>query len=318
MSVVLITGGSGFLGSWVARTLLQEGHEVVVLDVDESMLIRDIRDKLVFQKGSIADKGFMDEIIKKHRPDTVFHFAALLSSAAEQNPETGYEVNIAPTWPLFESARRYDVKNILFASSMAVYGSATSKTVSENVYTDTSTLYGISKVFGELVGVWFNRRYGIGFAAMRYASIIGPGRRDGGASAYTSLLVQKAAQGEPYSVPVTKDAAIPLIYVKDAVDATLFVWKRIKGLRDRILNVAGPQPSPTAFEIVDAVKKHLPEANISFSPQKSYTDIVGSWPRELDTSRIVALGWRPNYANLGKIVEDFITEIRMNKSIFWI
>ncbi|MEM4185672.1 MAG: NAD(P)-dependent oxidoreductase [Candidatus Caldarchaeum sp.] len=318
MGGVLVTGGCGFLGSWIARTLVSEDYEVVLFDVNETPLIKDIRNKLDFQKGSITDYVRVEEVIKKSRPNTIFHLAALLSAAAEQNPKTGYEVNIATTWPFFELSLKYDVENVLFASSIAVYSSGRGKTVNESMYTTPSTVYGVSKIFGELVGFWFYKRYGLRFAALRYASIIGPGRRNGGASAYSSLVIQKAAQQEPYVVPVPEDAVIPLVYVKDAVDATLHVWREIKRLNERVLNVAGLQPSPTALELVNAVKKQLPEADVSFSPAANYTEIVRAWPGDVDTSRIAALGWKPTYSNLDLAVQDFIREVRENRSVFWI
>ena len=102
------------------------------------------------------------------------------------------------------------------------------------MFTTPQTLYGVSKHFGEMLGLWFFKKYGIQFSALRYASIIGPGRMDGGGSAYSTLIVQKPAQGEPYEVNVPEDTAIPLVYVKDAADATVVIYEKIRELKNRI------------------------------------------------------------------------------------
>ena len=97
--------------------------------------------------------------------------------------------------------------NIIFASSVAAYGPKLSRG-KEDMYTIPETLYGISKQYGELLGLWFNKKYGINFAAFRYASIIGPGRKDGGASSYSTLIIQNPAQGKPYCVRVREKEVI--------------------------------------------------------------------------------------------------------------
>ena len=318
MLSVFITGGCGFIGSWLARLMLQEGHDVILFDLNtESGLVDDIRDEVELIRGSITDAEKIREVIKIHKPDAIVHYAALLSAAAEKNPKEGYNVNIASTWNIFKTAIEKNVGCIVFASSIAAYGPTGGRIVSENDYILPSTLYGVSKIYGEVLGTWLRRRYGIGFAALRYASVIGPGRRDGGASAYTTLAIQKPAQGEEYNIPVPRDARVPIVYVKDAVDATYHVIKNVDKLGDyTVFNVAGPQPTPTAEELTNAVRENIPEAKLSFKTSEEIAKIVRSWPSDVDTSRIRSTGWIPKYSNLRKLISDFVKEVRSKPSIF--
>ncbi len=318
MLSVFITGGCGFIGSWLARLMLQEGHDVILFDLNtESGLVDDIRDEVELIRGSITDAEKIREVIKIHKPDAIVHYAALLSAAAEKNPKEGYNVNIASTWNIFKTAIENYVGCIVFASSIAAYGPTGGRIVSENDYILPSTLYGVSKIYGEVLGTWLRRRYGIGFAALRYASVIGPGRRDGGASAYTTLAIQKPAQGEEYNIPVPRDARVPIVYVKDAVDATYHVIKNFDKLGDyTVFNVAGPQPTPTAEELTNAVRENIPEAKLSFKTSEEIAKIVRSWPSDVDTSRIRSTGWIPKYSNLRKLISDFVKEVRSKPSIF--
>ena len=318
MPVVLITGGCGFIGSWLARVLLQEDYQVVLFDVNtESRIVKDITDKAVIVKGSITDSSKIVDTLKQYRPDFIVHYAALLSAEAERNPENGYEINISSTWRLFKSALEHGAEGIIFASSIAAYGPAGDRIVSESDYIPPSTLYGVSKIYGEIIGTWMSRRYGIGFAALRYASVIGPGRRDGGASAYTTLVIQKPAQGEGYEIPAPRDARVPIVYVKDAVDATLYVMRMLNKIGDgAVFNVAGPQPTPSAEELVNTVKSIIPDARVVFNPADTVSKIVRSWPRDVDTSRIRNIGWSPKYGDLKKLVRDFIDEVKAKPDLF--
>ncbi len=318
MSGVFITGGCGFIGSWLARLLLREGYDVILFDLNiESRLVDDIRDEAELVRGSITDAEKIREVIKIRKPEVIVHYAALLSATAEKNPEEGYNVNIASTWGIFKTAIENNVRCIIFASSTAAYGPTDGRIVSENDYIPPSTLYGVSKIYGEVLGTWLRRRYGIGFAALRYASVIGPGRRDGGASAYTTLAVQKPAQGEEYDIPVPRDARVPIVYVKDAVEATYHVIKNIDKLGDyTVFNVAGPQPTPTAEELTNAVREAIPEARLRFKISEDIAKIVRSWPSDIDTSRIRSIGWTPKYRDLRKIISDFVEEVRSKPNIF--
>jgi nucleoside-diphosphate-sugar epimerase len=311
----LITGGSGFIGSWLTRSLLRDGHDITVLDTRHSTLL-DAAGRVKFEKGDISSPETVARVLRKCRPDTLVHLAALLSSAAESDSSLGYRTNISSTWPLFEAARSADVGSILFASSNAAYGPDVGRVARERIYSIPSTIYGVSKIYGELVGTWFHRKYGIPFAAFRYASVIGPGRRNGGASAYTTLMVQKPAQGEAFDVEVRRSSRTPIVYVKDAVKATLFVHQNMKRLRHTVFNVCGLQRAPTAAELARAVKRRLPEARIRFRPKDEVVRIVDSWAKNASAERLLNLGWKPDFPDLDGLVKDFIGEIEENPRIY--
>lgn len=320
MSTILITGGLGFIGSHVARAFLGKGYNVVLLDITtDKKLIRDIEDKVIVVRGDIANKEQLSKILKRYKPDTVIHYAALLSSAAESNPELGYSVNFSGLWNVYDSSRVADVNAIIFASSIAAYGPGVPEIVSEDTFTIPQTLYGISKQLGEMLGLWFYKKYGIQFAAPRYASVVGPGRRNGGASAYSTLLIQKPAQGDPYIVNVPKDAKIPLVYIKDVADVTIKVCENIKTLKSRIYNISSFHENPTALEIAKTVKKFIPEAKITFKPDPTITEIVKSWPRNVSLERIKSeVNWVPKYGSLDTLVNDFIKEVRNHPDMYYI
>ena len=146
-------------------------------------------------------------------------------------------------------------------------------------------------------------------------SVIGPGRRGGGASAYSSLIVQEPAAGRPYDAFVDEVTRIPLLYVKDAVQSLIALEQaKEESLTRRVYNIEGF--SPTALELASTVKEYLPGARIEFCPDPRMVEIARSWPRELDGSCARKdWGWKTQYA-VGNAVSDFINEFRARRYLY--
>jgi nucleoside-diphosphate-sugar epimerase len=320
MSNILIIGGGGYLGSHLARLLLSNDYNVVIMDLKMNRkLFKDVLRRAVIVKGDVTNAKQLKKVLRRRRVDAVVHYAALLSSTTESNPSLGYRVNFDGVWNVWDAARAAEVDMVIFASSIAAYGSGITYEARENTYTIPETLYGISKQFGEMIGSWFLRKYGIQFAAFRYGSVIGPGRRNGGASAYSTLIVQKPAQGKPCEVWVRKKDTIPVAYVKDATAVTMSAYQNVRRLRSRIYNVASLKRSPTAEELAKSVKKHVPNAKIVFKPDPVAVRIIESWPKNLDTTTVQReLSWKPRYRNLDLIVADFVREVREHPDMFYV
>jgi threonine 3-dehydrogenase len=176
-------------------------------------------------------------------------------------------------------------------------------------------MYGVTKVFGERLGEYYHGKFGVNFRGVRLPSVIGPGRGSGGVSAYSSLIIQEPAAGRQYEVFVDEKTRIPLLYVKDAVGALIkLAGAEEDGLRRRVYSIEGF--SPTAGELADTVRRHVPEARIEFRPQLEMVNIAMSWPRELDgTCAEQDWGWASKYA-LDEAVRDFVDEFRARRQLF--
>jgi threonine 3-dehydrogenase len=311
---IMITGGVGFIGSHLAKQLVKRGEEVVLFDVAPNhRLIDQIKDKVQIVRGDLAVWADVLDAVKRHAIKEVFHLGAVLSAAAELSPMTTFGVNFLGTVNILEAARLFDVAKVVYSSSVASYGPGLPEPVVEDVRQEPRTIYGISKVFSELMGFYYWRRYGVDFRAVRLPSVVGPGRGAGGASAYSTLIVQKAALGQPYEIDVDEDAKIPILYCKDAVNALLLL-RNAREPKSRIYNIAGI--SPTALEIVSEVKKRIPGARIGFAPKPDIVAIVDSWPATLDDSKARdELGWQLSYS-LDRLVTDFIEEARAAKTLY--
>ena len=305
---ILITGGTGFIGSNLARALVKEGKEVILFDIRPNMeRIADIKDKVEFVEGDLALWQSVIEPVKKYGVKEIFHLGAYLSAHSEKRPLEVFNTNFLGTLNVLEAARIFDVEKVTYSSSIASFGPGLPQPVPNDARQEPRTVYGISKVFSELYGLYYYHRYGLDFKALRLPSVVGPGRNGGGASAYSTLIIQRAAEGRPYKIEVDEDTRMPIIYYLDAVRA-LITAHYAEEAKTRLYNLAGL--SPTAKEIVDTVKEFIPDAQLTFEPKPEIVEIVKSWPQMID-DRVAReeLGWRLSYP-LRELVKDFIEKVR--------
>lgn len=306
---VVVTGGTGFLGAHLARTLAERGDEVTCLDVAPDTPLLNGVDGVEIVR---CDVGWWPELmrhVQEARPEVIFHSAGILSAFAEARPEAAYRVNADGTLNVLEAAKILGHIRVVFTSTVATYGSGIADTVNEMTQQRPTTMYGVTKVFGELLGDYYKRRFGVDFRGIRLASVIGPGRGPGGASAYSSLIVSEPARGRAFKVPITELTTMPLIYVKDAVQALIQIAQaEDTALGRRTYGVSGF--SPTAGELATVVRGVVSDADISFAPDDQMVEIVHSWPKRLDDSEATDdWGWKAGF-DLTTAVSDFVAELQ--------
>lgn len=312
----LITGGLGFIGTYLAKALLKEGEEVILFDiVRTSPLVRDIQDKVRIVQGDLSSWAEVLEVVKRFKIKGIYHTGALLSASAEEKPITAYHVNAGGTFNVLEAARLFEVEKVIFLSTIATYGPGIPETVNEDTIQMPISMYGVTKVFCERLGEYYHRKFGVDFRGVRLPAVIGPGRGAGGASAYSTLMISEPALGRPYEIFVEEDVRMPLLYIHDAVDCLIRLYKAANArLKRRMYCIAGF--SPTARDIYEAVKRILPEADLRFKPDPMMTEIVRSWPRFMDETRAgEEWGWRTKF-HLEESVRDFIRELKGHPEIY--
>jgi len=304
------------LGSYLAKELVSMGEKVVLLDLfldspGPHLLpyAREVEDQVVKVGGDLSCWPEVLDAVKSHGIERIIHCGAFLSHKAETYPSKAFEVNMLGTWYILEIARILGVKQVMFTSTIATFGDHLTDPVDNTAPQYPHTIYGVTKVSSERLGEYYKIRFGLDFRGVRLPSVIGPGRGPGGVSAYSTLIVEKPALGEPYEVFVEPRCRIPLLYIKDAVSSLLQLSEaREESLNYRMYNVAGF--SPTAGEMAETVMKIIPEAEIIFTPQQGMVRIADSWPDVIDdTAARTDWNWETGY-DLDKAVKDFIAEVQ--------
>ena len=305
---VLITGGTGFIGGPLADALVQKGNQILVYDAfPNANSLGGSAPKVEIVKGDVNSGTDLYDAIKRFDPDAIIHLAAFISQYAEAHPTQAVELNIRGTVTVFEIAKKLDVTKIIIPSTVATFNSSVQAPISDDEVQRPATVYGITKVFCELWGTYFHNKYNFDFRSVRLPSIIGPGRTNGGASVYASLMIEMPAKGMPYEALASPGSSIPLLYIQDAV-GSLTTLLEAKDCPRTVYNVSGIVP--TASEISAEVKRHIPGAKITFKSDPTVVRMLKQW-QQMDSSNFEKdLGWKIRYP-LDKLIEDFIAKVRL-------
>lgn len=293
---VLVTGGTGFIGSYVARDLVERGHEVVAYDLSTDTSILDnlgVADDVTVRRGDVSDSVDVIRAIRETGATRIVHLAALLTTTARENPRSAAEVNIQGTNNVFEAARILDdqVDRIAWASSAAVYAppdNYDAEWVDEDDLVYPDTLYGATKEYNEHQAEVYFEDYGVSHVGLRPTVAYGPYRETGG-SAFLANIVEKPALGESYSVEYG-DQYVDWQYVKDIAQAfRKGAFASDDELSRRVYNVRGVLA--TVREATKAVETVLPDAEIEVSDEGELP-----WTHTLDMTKAREdLGYDPEY-----------------------
>ncbi len=316
----LITGGAGLLGSELARALTARQKRPVLTDVKPwPARLHDLADRIEYVRASVVDAGRMRGLIRSHEVETVFHLGGMLSLPSERDPRAAFEVNVKGVSQVLEAARQGGARQVIFASSIAVYGlDLPDGPVDETSLERPTTMYGVAKVFGELLGRYYARRYGLDFRGLRLPSGVGPGSRVPHMSIYNCWAIEEPLRGRPYRLQVEPETRCPILYYKDVVRALVALADAPEGdVPTRVYNLAGERPAPSARDLVDTVRRFLPQADLDFEPDPEILALLaGLSNMDLDDARARReWGWRPRY-DLAGMIEDFIQEFRAHRDLY--
>jgi nucleoside-diphosphate-sugar epimerase len=313
---ILVTGGAGYIGRWLANELVAEGHEVVALDMQpppEGMPPQ-LPAGATWVKGDVTDKASVRDAVALKPLSAIIHLAGIVTMGCERDPDLCMRVNLGGTANLLEAARQNDVPTFVFASTISVYGPNVQQPMVEGrTSAEPLTWYGQSKIMAEQLGLYYQRRWGLDFRAARMAAIVGPSRIAGSGSAtmYTSLVLEKAALGEPYEIDVDPEAGTPVLYARDAAKG-LARLATAKSAPRRIYHLS--TGLATVGELIRIARSRVPDAQVSFKtdPQLGpVSKISKDWDLSIKAAE-EDLGWRPAFT-VESMADDLMAIARGQK-----
>ena len=311
MKRILVTGAVGQIGSELTMALRERyGNDNVVACGRKTKPSEKLLNSGPFEFIDVTKRETVEKVVKEYDIDTIYNMAAILSAVGEDKPLLCWDVNVNGVFNILEIARTYSMKRVFVPSSIAVFGPETPRvnTPQETVL-KPRTMYGITKVAGELLGDYYFRKFGVDVRGVRYPGIISsetpPG---GGTTDYAVEIFYEAIKNKRYTCFVKEDTVLPMMYMPDCIKATIDLMEAdVSKLRHHCdFNVASM--SFSAGELADEIKKHIPDFVCKYKPDFRQA-IADSWPQSIDDG--VARrewGWKPSY-DLKSMVKDMIDKL---------
>jgi UDP-glucose 4-epimerase len=303
---VLVTGGTGFVGGHVIRELLRQGHEAVAFDIiTNSDALADVATRVQIVRGDVQEITLLIDIVKKFGITHVVHTASLLTTESQRRPWAALSVNVGGTVNILETARIMNIAQVVFMSSTAVYGiTKEGELIDEDYEQRPVTIYGATKLFCEHYGANYNKDYGIGFTALRFPIVYGPGQTYRGFSSFKEV-VEKPIVGMPAKVPYGGDHKYDGVYVKDVARAIVSACVNNK-TEHRAFNI-GTGVMWSLKDLANVVRKFVPDAAFDIGPGFDVAEPVKG-PLSIARAK-KELGYEPKF-DLEAGVADYIQTMK--------
>jgi threonine 3-dehydrogenase len=306
----LITGAGGQVGTELVAALRADGHSVVGTDVAARPAT--VAEDVPWHQLDVTDAARVQYVFLHEEPQAVVHLAAILSSGGEQNPQLCYAINMTGTYNVLEACRRFREKpRLVFTSTIAAFGPGLPDPVPNEVSMRPSTMYGVTKVAGELLGEYYRAKYELDFRCVRYPGLISAGEPGAGTSDYALYMYTHGLRDGRYAAFCRPETRIPFMYMPDAIRATVELATADRARLSRsTYNIAAM--SPRADEIAASVVAGAApqKVAITFDAVEWRQKILDSWPRALDDGPARAdWGWRPRY-DLAAMTKDMVPRVR--------
>lgn len=311
MKKILIVGAVGQIGSELTMELRRiYGNDNVIASTRKTPPSDKVKNSGPFEFFDIVDKKGMYDVCKKHNVDCIINMAAILSAVGEQNPLMAWDINMNGLFNVLEIAREMKMEQVLVPSSIAVFGPGTPlDSAPQETVLKPTTMYGVTKVAGELVGDYYAKKYNLDVRGLRYPGIISnetlPG---GGTTDYAVAIYYDAIKHGKYTCFVREDTRLPMMYMPDCLKATVDLMQAdsSKLIHHSDFNVGAM--SFSVGEMAANIKKYMPNFTIDYKPDFRQA-IADSWPNSVDdTAARKEWGWKPSF-DLDAMTQDMLKVI---------
>jgi nucleoside-diphosphate-sugar epimerase len=305
---ILLTGAAGQIGTELLKVLRKKyGAENVVASDIQNLADPSLHDSGPFEFCDVRQRERINDIVRTSKIDTIYHMAAILSATGEKNPDLAWNVNINGSYNILETAREHRLTRVFIPSSIAAFGPETprERTPQETILRP-KTMYGVTKVAGELLAEYYVRRFGVDVRGCRFPGIIShetlPG---GGTTDYAVAIFYEAVKARKYTCFLSADTRLPMMYMPDCLKSVMDLMEAdFNKLRHHAdFNLAAMSFTPA--ELAAEIRTHIPEFTIDYKPDFRQA-IADSWPMSIDDSAArEEWGWAPAY-DIRAMVKDML------------
>ena len=318
MKNILVIGATGQIGSELTLELRKRyGDDHVVAGyIPSAMPKGELKASGPSAIADVTDRQSIEVVARQFKIDTIYNLAALLSVVAESRPAMAWKIGIDGLWNVLEVAREYNCA-VFTPSSIGSFGEATPhvKTPQDTIQRPR-TMYGVTKVSGELLSDYYHIRFGVDTRSVRFPGLISyvtpPG---GGTTDYAVDIYYSAVKGEKFECPIAAGTFMDMMYMPDGLRAAIEIMEANpdKLIHRNSFNIASMSFDPEI--IYNNIKKYMPDFHMEYKVDPLRQAIAESWPNSLDdTCAREEWGWKPEY-DLDSMTQDMLAKlkIRFNK-----
>lgn len=313
MKNILIIGSTGQIGTELTMALRKHSPNgnVVAGYIPAQPPTEMLKETGPCEIVDITNAQQIADVVKKYQVDTIYNLAALLSAVAEAKPQLAWQIGMGGLFNVLEVARETGAA-VFTPSSIAAFGPGTVKDmVPQDTVQRPQTMYGVTKVSGELLSDYYHKRFGVDTRSVRFPGLISnvtlPG---GGTTDYAVDIYYAAVREGKFTCPLKPGTYMDMMYMPDALRATIELMEAdpTKLIHRNSFNLASMNFEPT--EIIAEVKRLVPELEVKFEIDELRQSIADSWPNSMDDSCARAeWGWKPEY-DLRAMSEDMVLKLR--------
>jgi nucleoside-diphosphate-sugar epimerase len=308
MGKILMLGSNGQIGTVLAKALMDKYGS-------DNVITSDVREPKVQQQNfvhiDVLDKDRIAQVVDEYKINQIYHLAAILSASGEKKPAITWEINMQGLLNVLDIGVEKKLERIFFPSSIAIYGPSTPKqnTPQFSSFMPT-TVYGISKIAGEMWCAYYHNRFGLDVRSIRYPGVIGwQSLPEGGTTDYAVEIFHEALKSGKYCCFLKENTRLPMIYMDDAIRATI---ELMEADGDKLslrsgYNLVGMDFTPG--EIAAEIRKSIPNFEIEYKPDFRQ-NIAESWAESIDDSLARKdWAWHPNY-NLESMTLEMLEKLK--------
>ena len=306
----LITGGTGYIGAELARVLVAIGERPVLFDVSPNRTaIADIESNLQVVRGDLGNLPEVLNVVRDNGVTEIYHLGSMLTGVSEDNPWGSFHANVIGTYNVLEASRIFGVKKMMFTSTLGTFGMGFGEVIDDDTLQRPITIYGCGKLYGEGLGRFYKKKFGLDFRSVRFAYMVGWNVRT--PNHWAPPMIEDAIHGKAHEcVFATPESAVSMVHVKDAARSCAKIMEApVENIKTMNYNVTGVPEHVSAGELESILKERYPGFEVKYrkDPLPGVLEQIrmyGKVKRFDDSRARKEWGWQPAFGTPEAIIEQ--------------